>query len=100
MLYKDPSGSRVFAAHVKTLEIRAISDSHYERQDRSDVNERQDRSDVDALRQRVKQLEEELTKHNVVDVKPVSSSYHALIVSYTDTMGESITVTVCLSGHT
>ena len=35
MLYKDPSGSRVFTAHVKSLEIGALSQNG--RQDNSDV---------------------------------------------------------------
>ena len=52
---QDPSGSRVFAVHDKAWEAGATS--HYAG--------RQNSSDVDVLRQRVKQLEEELTKHNV-----------------------------------
>ena len=59
-LYKDPDGDTVFAAHSEALEIEATFNSQSGRQESQD--------EVGALKQRIKQLEDELTKHTVREV--------------------------------
>ena len=54
MYYKDPDGTRIFSANDKTQASQSIGRL-----------EKQDTSDVDVLKQRVKELEDLLTKHNV-----------------------------------
>ena len=54
--YKDPEGNSVFATKEKSVTLE-IPPSHQERQNGTD--------DVDTLKQRVKQLELELTKQSV-----------------------------------
>ena len=54
MYYKDPDGTRILSANDKTQASQSIGRL-----------EKQDTSDVDVLKQRVKELEDLLTKHNV-----------------------------------
>lgn len=58
-LYKDPDGADVFAAHDKALEVQIQT-----------TTLKGESSDVDVLKQRVKQLEDELTKYNVSHLSP------------------------------
>ena len=61
MLYKDPEGISVFAAHDKKLEVRSTCIAQVERQDSSDV------------KQKIKSLENDLTDLDVSDFKPYLS---------------------------
>ena len=54
MYYKDPDGTRILSANDKTQASQSIGRL-----------EKQDTSDVDVLKQRVKELQDLLTKHNV-----------------------------------
>ena len=54
-LYKDPDGVCVFVAHEEAMTAETTLQC-----------ERHDGLDMDALRQRIKQLEDELMKHSAV----------------------------------
>ena len=66
-LYKDPSGKKVFTAHNKTLEIHSVPSCL-----KLDTE-----SEVDALKQKIRQLEDQLKEHAVstTEYKDSSSPY-------------------------
>ena len=61
-LYRDPGGDTVFTAHNHALEIQTTT-----------VSQRDTDSDIDALKQRIKTLEDQLMKE-----KEVCEFTHAL----------------------
>ena len=80
MLYKDPDGANIFVAHDKTLGVQTTTSQHG-RQASSE--------DVDTLKQRVKWLEDELTKHNVSDLMS-SLTLYGTRSNQADPMEESV----------
>lgn len=76
-LYKDPDGDKVFAVHNEALEAQSAPG-----------HGRKDSSDMDALKQRIKQLQDELTKHDVCCIKYTYS--HACMTCYPVTDAESM----------
>lgn len=61
-LYKDPDGDTVFTAHNRTLAIHTIQDATSEHTDKLGTE-----SDVETLKEKIKHLENLLTKQD----KPV-----------------------------